>query len=97
MATYIVLCNYTHEGITSIKEAPDRVKANDQLAESCGAEMKDFYLTMGAYDTVALIEAPGDEEATRFALALSAAGNVRTTTLRAFTVQEFGEIVQALP
>ena len=52
---------------------------------------------MGTHDTVALIEAPGDEAATRFALALAAAGNVRTTTLRAFTVQEFGEIVQSLP
>ena len=40
---------------------------------------------MGEYDYVAIGEMPSDEVAMRFLLSLGALGNVRTTTLRAFT------------
>ncbi len=59
--------------------------------------MKAIYLTMGAYDLVAIIEAPSDQAAARFALTMGALGNVRTTTLKAFTESEFSDIVQSLP
>ncbi len=97
MASFITLGNFTHQGITNIKETPDRVKATRELAKSCGVEMKDFYLTMGAYDFALLIDAPSDVAATGFALALGSLGNSRTTTLKAFTESEFGEIVKSLP
>ena len=82
MASYIALCNYTHQGITEIKQAPDRVKTVRKLAVACGADMKEYFLTMGAYDMVYHFEAPSEEVATRFALAVSEMGNVRTSTLR---------------
>ncbi len=52
---------------------------------------------MGAYDLVVIVEAPSDEVVAKFVLTLGALGNVRTTTLKAFTEAEFGEIVGALP
>ena len=63
------------------------------MVKSFGGELKEFYLTMGAYDLVSIIEAPDDETAAKIALTLGSAGNVRTITLRAFTEAEFGEIV----
>ena len=96
MATYITLANYTDQGIRAIKEAPSRVDAAKEVAKSFGGELKEFYLTMGAYDIVSISEAPDDETAAKIALTLGSAGNVRTITLRAFTEAEFGEIVAGI-
>ncbi len=93
MATYITLANYTDQGIRAIKKAPSRVDAARELVKSFGGELKEFYLTMGAYDVVSIVEAPDDETAAKIALTLGSAGNVRTITLRAFTEAEFGAIV----
>ena len=84
MASFIMLGNYTQQGMTNIKGSPGRVDAARKLAETCGAEVKDFHLTMGAHDFVATIEAPNDEAVARFSLAVGALGNARTTTLKAF-------------
>ncbi len=47
--------------------------------------MSSFFVTMGEYDYVAIGEAPNDEVAATFSLALSSLGNVKTTTLRAIS------------
>ena len=96
MATYIILANYTDQGIASVKKSPDRLDGARELARSLGAELKDFYLTMGSYDIVCTLESPSDEAAAKFALTIGSLGNVRTTTLRAFPEAEFRDIVQAL-
>jgi len=97
MATYISLGNFTHQGITNIKGSPDRISAAKDLAKKCGAELRDIYLTMGAYDFVALIDAPDDKACVKFDLGLGSLGNVRTTTLKTFTTNEYTEIVKSLP
>jgi len=97
MAKYIVLINYTQQGISKVKESPHRAEAARGLARECGAEMKDIYLTLGDTDLVAHVEADSDEAMARFALAIGSQGNVRSKTLRAFTEDEFREIVQSLP
>lgn len=97
MAKYIMLINYTQQGISKVKESPHRAEAARALARECGAEMKDIYLTLGDTDLVAHVEADSDEAMARFALAIGSQGNVRSKTLRAFTEDEFREIVQSLP
>jgi uncharacterized protein with GYD domain len=97
MATYITLLRYTHQGITSIKQAPERVDAARQAFRALGAELRALYLVMGKYDFVALIEAPDDTVAAKAALALGSKGNVSSETLRAFTEDEFRKIVAGLP
>jgi len=62
-----------------------------------GAEIKQFYLTMGQYDFVVVLDAPSDETVAKFALAIGSRGNVRTETLRAFTESEYRQIIGALP
>lgn len=97
MSTYISLINYTEQGIRSVKDSPKRQEAAKQLIRDLGGEMKAIYLTMGAYDFVVIFEAPSDEAAARFALTTGALGNVRTTTLKAFTESETMSILQGLP
>ena len=96
MAKYIALVNWTDQGIKSVKEAPKRVDGARGLAKKLGCEMQDFYMTIGAYDMVAIMEAPNDEAMAKFALTLAGAGNVRTTTLKAFSEDSFRSIIAAL-
>jgi uncharacterized protein with GYD domain len=97
MATYVILMNLTEQGIKDIKNAPARVKATEEALEAVGGKLKAFYVTMGQYDYIAVAEGPGDETAMLQLLGLAMAGNVRTTTLKAFTREEFGELLKKLP
>ncbi len=97
MPTYVLLSNFTDQGIRNIKEAPQRLKAARKAVEAAGGKFSQHYLTMGQYDLVTIIEAPSDEAFATFALALGSQGNVRTTSLKAFTEEEFGRIVASIP
>jgi uncharacterized protein with GYD domain len=97
MSSYILLMNYTQQGIQNIKDSPGRLDAARRQLESLGGKVKDFYLTMGGYDVAAVIEAPDDRTVAQFVLSAGAHGNVRTTTLKAFPEAEFRQIVETLP
>ena len=97
MVTYVVLMKLTGQGAKNIKEAPQRAEEGIKAAEAMGGKVTGFYLTMGDYDYVAIGEWPSDEAAATFLLSLGALGNVKTTTLRAFSTDEFAEIVKKMP
>ena len=96
MPTYIMLNWYTPQGITDVKQSPARLDALKQVFKASGAEIKQIFLVMGAYDTVLVMEAPDDETCARLSLAIGTAGNVHVETLRAFSENEFRRIVAAL-
>ncbi len=96
MALYISLCNWTDQGIRSVKDSPGRLDGARKLAETHGCQMKDFFMTIGTFDLVVMVEAPDDESVARFSLALAAAGSVRTTTLKAFSEDAYRAIVAAI-
>ena len=93
MSSYCILGNYTDQGIRNIKQSPKRVDAGRDLAKSMGAELKEFYLAMGRFDFVVMLEAPSEEIAARYVLALASLGNVRTTTLKIFDETRYRDIV----
>ena len=97
MPTYISLYRWTQQGIEQIKESPTRFDAAKQAMREMGAELRAFYLTMGQYDMVAIWEAPDEQTAARAALALGSRGAVRSETLRAFTEDEYRQIITTLP
>lgn len=97
MPTYISLISYTDQGIRNIKDSPKRLDAAKNLIKGLGGELKGFYLTLGQYDIITIAEAPSDDAMAKFVLALSSAGNVRTTTLKAFPEAEYRKIIQGLP
>jgi uncharacterized protein with GYD domain len=97
MPTFISLYKLTDQGIKNIKEAPGRVEDAIKGAEAMGAKVIGFYSVMGEYDYVAIGEFPSDEHAVTFAMAVGSTGNVRTTTFRAFSKEEFSEMVEKLP
>ena len=97
MVTYILLMKLTDQGVKAIKEAPARIEAGIKGWEAMGGKIHGFYATLGEYDYVSVGEAPSDEVAMAFSLALSSFGNVRTVSLKAFTVEEFTRVVKHLP
>ncbi len=97
MSTYILLLNYTQQGIENVKESPARLDKARDLLQTLGGEVKDFYLTMGSHDIVVVIEAPDDETVAKFVLTAGSHGNVRTTTPKAFSEDEFRSIIGSLP
>ena len=96
MNTYIALVNYTDLGIKTVKDSPGRASAIGDKLAAAGGQVKDVYLTMGAYDFVVVFEAPDDETMTKVLLAAGQLGTVRTTTMRAFPGPEFESLVASL-
>jgi len=97
MSNYIILMKLTDQGAKAIKDAPGRIETGIKGFEAMGGKVTGFYVVTGEYDYVAVSEAPNDEVVATFSLALGSLGNVRTTTLRAYTTQEFAAMVKKLP
>ena len=97
MATYITLANYTAQGIASIKDSPDRLDAARRELAPLGVTIKDFYLTLGEYDFLVIVEAPDNKTAAMALIGLSAQGNVSTTSMAALTEQEFRNLIAEMP
>ena len=93
MATFIVLLDYTDQGIRNIKDSPSRADSFNEFAATTGVEVVGQYWTTGSHDGVLILEAPSDEAAVSLLLHLAADGNVRTTSLQAFDWAEAQELI----
>jgi uncharacterized protein with GYD domain len=96
MTSYIVLMNWTEQGARNVRDSPKRLDAARKQLGDMGGSFKSFFLTMGEYDMVAVVEAPDDAVLARFSLMLAASGNVRTRTLKAFPEFAYREIITSL-
>ena len=98
MATYLVHLRLTEQGARDIQKTVDYFDLNKQgLGPLMGVHLKQFYMTAGPWDFVAIVDAKDDESIAKFALTINGFGNVRTETCRAFEEQEFRALVSKLP
>jgi uncharacterized protein with GYD domain len=96
MAAFVVLCNYTDQGIRNVKDSPKRRAAAKEMGKAFGVEVKASYLAMGACDVILMIEAASDEAVAKWILSLGSKGNVRTTTIKVFSEGEMDKILAAI-
>jgi uncharacterized protein with GYD domain len=96
MLTYVVLAKFTDQGIRNAKESPKRAEAFKQMAETFGVTVKELFWTQGRYDIVTVVDAPDEFSATALNLSLSALGNIRTESLRAFSAADMATIVSKM-
>jgi uncharacterized protein with GYD domain len=94
MAHYVLLMNWTDQGVRNFKDSVDRADAARGALKSKGVDLTDIYWTIGAYDLVCVCDAADDATLSAALLALGAQGNLRTTTLRGFTADEFRAVIQ---
>jgi len=96
MVTYVMLLNWTDQGIRNVKDSPKRLDAVKKLAKDLGGEVKSFYMTMGAYDVVLIVDMPNNDKLASFGLKLGSLGNMRSTTLKAFPEDDYRRIIAGL-
>jgi len=93
MPTYIVLGQFTEQGIRNVKDTTQRADAFKEMAKKAGATVKEVYWTLGPYDIATIVDAPDDVSATALFLSVGSLGNVKTQTLRAFTADEMAKVL----
>ncbi|MBC8389840.1 MAG: GYD domain-containing protein [Actinobacteria bacterium] len=96
MVRRIMLMKVTDQGLKDIKNAPQRIEQGIKTFENMGGKILGFYTVTGEYDYIVIGEAPSDEVGMAFIMGLCAQGNVSTTTINAYTKEEFAEIVKKL-
>ncbi len=93
MANYVILGNFTDQGIRGIKDTTKRAKAFKDLTEDMGGSIKDIYWTLGSYDIVLTMEAPDDETVAAILMKVGSLGNLKSQTLRAFNEAEINSLI----
>jgi uncharacterized protein with GYD domain len=88
MPTYMVLGRWTPQTFKYLKDAPAAVQEAKDLIKKMGAELKGWYVLMGRFDEVCILEAPDDATVARIVLAVGERYSVKTETLRAFDIDE---------
>jgi uncharacterized protein with GYD domain len=91
------MSKWTAQGLQNIKQSPTRLEAGRKAYEAAGMKMTGFYLTTGRYDMVAIVEAPDDVTLAKANLATAAKGSITTETCRAFTEDEYRQIIGGIP
>lgn len=98
MPHYVVLTNYTQDGFETLAdiEADEFLEQSKAIAREHGGTLHDFYLTMGQYDAVVVVEFPDDHSYTEATLELLESGIAETETLRAFPESEARDFVGSM-
>jgi uncharacterized protein with GYD domain len=97
MPNYVALMNWTDQGVKNFTASVERSEAAEAALGQAGVTFESLYWTIGVYDLVAVLEAPDEETLTASLLNLASQGNLRTTTLRAFTADEMKGIIAKAP
>ncbi|MGB8338616.1 MAG: GYD domain-containing protein [Burkholderiales bacterium] len=96
MGKYVVLGNWTDQGVKNVKDTVIRARAARQGFEKMGVKWDQILWTVGPYDLMVIVDAPNDESATKAGLMVGMQGNIRTTTMRAFGEAEMEGIIKGL-
>jgi uncharacterized protein with GYD domain len=93
MATYVALIDWTDQGVQGFKDTVDRYESSQSQMRSMGVEYTNTYWTLGSHDIVMVVEAPDDQTLAAALLTVAGQGNIRTTTLRAFSADEMRGVI----
>ena len=97
MPTFMCFLNWTDQGAKAVKDASKRYEATKALIAKLGGRLVSAYVTTGQYDVALTVEMPNGDAMTKLSVALTSTGNARTTTVRAFSPEEFGKLAAEAP
>jgi uncharacterized protein with GYD domain len=97
MPTFICFLNWTDQGARNAKDSSKRAQAAKSMAEKLGGRMLSGYVTTGQYDVIITLDMPDGDAMAKFAMGITASGNARTTTVRAWAPEEFARITAEAP
>lgn len=96
MPTYIAMLKWTPQGLQNIKNSPSRLDAARKGFEAAGVKMKDFYMVTGHYDMIAILDAADEAAVAKAILGATSQGHITSETCRAFTENEYRQIIGGL-
>ena len=96
MPTYIAMLKWTPQGLRDLKQSPSRLDSARKSFESAGVKMKDFYMVTGKHDMIVIVEAPNDTVLAAALLSAASQGSITSETCRAFTEDEYRQIIGKL-
>jgi uncharacterized protein with GYD domain len=85
MATFVVLAKWTEKTFAALKDAPTATGEMKKFVSDMGGQIKGWYLLMGQYDEMCILEAPNAETVAKIIISLSAKYGAKTETLQAFS------------
>ena len=88
MATFVVLAKWTEKTLGTIKDAPAAAAEMKKMVTDMGAHIKGWYLLMGQYDEICILEAPNAETVAKILIPMAAKYGVKTETLQGFNEAE---------
>ena len=94
MPNYVILVNWTDQGIKNVKDSVRRSEAFEIAIEKAGGKSIGLYYTLGKHDMVTVVHAPNDETIASALYSAGSLGNVRTETLRAFSISEAAKVIE---
>jgi uncharacterized protein with GYD domain len=97
MATYVVLYKFTADGARTIRDSVKRAGRIRQENARVGFRVLDVFWTQGPYDMIAIVDAPSEEAMMGAMLNVVGAGNVVSTTMRAFDALAMSRILAQSP
>ena len=96
MPKYVLLVDWTEQGVQAVDQTVDRLEEGSKLAETFGCRLEHVWWTQGSHDMVSVVDAADEEAMVAYTLAVVRLGNFRTTTLRAWSEDEMRDIVGRL-
>jgi len=76
MPTFIIMMNWTEQGIRNVKDAHKRAAAAKEMAKKAGVEIKQTYLTNGQFDLVSIVESASGDNIAKFCMQVGALGEL---------------------
>jgi uncharacterized protein with GYD domain len=96
MPHYVLLVNFTDEGLRRVAEMPTRAQPIQQQLMQLGIRVHSQFFTLGQYDLVMVVEAPNQDAVLKLSLSQAVQGYARAETLPAFTFTEFNRVISEL-
>jgi uncharacterized protein with GYD domain len=96
MATYVLLVKFTDKGAADIANVPERIDQSVSAWQEVGGSDLNVLMTMGEYDYCCIGEAPNDDVVMKFLFKLAKRGNVRTSTMKAFSKDQVSELLKGI-
>jgi uncharacterized protein with GYD domain len=94
---YVVLYKFTADGVKIIRDSVKRAGQVRQQNAAAGFKILEVFWTQGPYDMVAVVDAPNEETMMGAMLNVVSAGNVTSTTMRAFDATAMSKILATVP
>lgn len=88
MGKYILLSSLTSDGLSTLKNKPERILEVNKEIEKYGIKVLEQYAVLGPYDFVNLIEAPDNDAVFKMSIDLGSRGTVKILSMPAITIKE---------